>query len=137
VSAATEGELRAVLSGAAFARQYDFRLGAVGDGQCTIEVPFQPGLERPGGVVAGPVFMAAADVAMWLAVLTRLGARDGAVTSQLTTTFVGAARRLDFRCTARVLNVGRRLVHGAAECVTLDGRLLTHHTVTYYRTDRQ
>lgn len=133
MSAATEGELRTCLAEAPFARAYGFRLDNVGDGECTIEVPFAPNLERPGGVVAGAVFVAAADTAMWLAVLSRLGAGEGAVTTHLATTFLETARSEDFRCTARVLRLGRRLVHGVAECVAADGRVLAHHTVTYYR----
>jgi len=129
----TRDELQALASGAVFARDYDFRVRAFGDGECTVDVPFQPGLERPGGLVGGPAFMAAADVAMWLAILTRLGAADESVTASLTTTFLGAARREGFSCTARVLKLGRRLIHGVAECVSADGRLLTHHTVTYMR----
>jgi len=129
----TRAELQALASGAVFARDYGFRVRAFGDGECTVDVPFQPGLERPGGLVGGPAFMAAADVAMWLAILTRLGAADESVTASLTTTFLGAARREGFSCTARVLKLGRRLIHGVAECVSADGRLLTHHTVTYMR----
>lgn len=91
---------------AVFARHCGFRLAAVGEGVCTLHVPFQPALERPGGLIGGPVFM-------------------------------GAARREDFFCTARILKLGRRLVYGVAECVTSDGRLLTHHTVTYVRPEER
>ena len=31
--------------------------------------------------------------------------------------------------------INRRLIYGVAECVTVDGRLLTHHTWTYIRRD--
>ena len=131
--AVTRDELQTLASGAVFARDYDFRVRAFGAGECTVDVPFQLGLERPGGLIGGPAFMAAADVAMWLAILTRLGPSDESVTASLTTAFVGAARREGFSCTARVLKLGRRLIHGVAECVSADGRLLTHHTVTYMR----
>ena len=131
----TRDELQALASTAVFARDYDFTVTAFADGECTVDVPFQPGLERPGGVIGGPAFMAAADVAMWLAILTRLGTGDGSVTASLTTAFLGAARKEGFTCTARVLKLGRRLSHGVAECMTADGRLLTHHTVTYMRPD--
>ena len=131
--AASEAELQALMEQAVFAREYRFGLHRVGDGLCTLLIPFQPALERPGGVVGGPAFMAAADVSMWLAILTRLGATDRSVTSALNTTFLNAARREDFLCTARVLKLGRRLIHGTAECVGLDGRLLTQHSVTYVR----
>src|SRR5881409_2327575 len=92
-----------------------------------------PGSSGPAAWSAARRSMAAADVAMWLAILTRLGAGDGSVTASLNTAFLGAARKESFSCTARVLKLGRRLIHGVAECVTADGRLLTHHTVTYMR----
>lgn len=51
--AVTEGELHALLSEVAFTRQYGFRLHAIGDGECTLEVPFQELFERPGARVSG------------------------------------------------------------------------------------
>lgn len=60
---------------------------------------------------AWPVFMAAADVATWLAVITRRGAEETWVTVDLATAFLRAARRERFTCTARVLNIGRQLVY--------------------------
>ena len=133
--AATETELRQRLSEAAFATMYDFRLRSAAEGECTLDVPFQVSFERPGGIIGGPVFMAAADVAMWLAVMTRLGKDDRSVTAEMKTSFLNAAGREDFRCTAKILKLGKRLVYGVAECVNSEGRLLTHHTLTYIRTD--
>jgi acyl-coenzyme A thioesterase PaaI-like protein len=80
--------------------------------------------------------MAAADVAMWLAIMTRLGATDGSVTAGMTSAFLGAARREPFRCTARIVKLGRRLVYGVAESVGAGGRLLAHHSLTYVRASR-
>lgn len=131
--AATEAELQRVLDQVAFTRAYGFRVRAIAPGQCTLDVPFQPLFERPGGIVGGQVFMAAADVAMWLAIMTRLGADDGSVTSTMTSAFLDAARHEPFRCTARVVKLGRRLVYGVAESVSGEGRLLTHHSLTYAR----
>src|SRR5213594_1524092 len=113
--AATESELQQILTDVAFTRNFGFRLHSIGYGECVLTVPFQQAFERPGGVVSGQVFMAAADVAMWLAIMTRLGARHGSVTAGMTSAFLGAARREPFRCTARVVKLGRRLVYGVAE----------------------
>jgi uncharacterized protein (TIGR00369 family) len=133
--AVTRRELQLLLSEYPFTSIYGFRLHAITEGQCTLEVPFQTAFERPGGLVSGPVFMAAADVAMWLALLTRLGSADRSVTVEMKTNFLSAARQEDFRCTAKILKLGKRLVYGVAECVTTDGTLLTHHTLTYFRPD--
>jgi uncharacterized protein (TIGR00369 family) len=131
--AATQLELENVLATTAFTRAYGLTLESVGDGECTISVPFQEAFERPGGVVSGQVFMAAADVAMWLAILARLGVSDMSVTAEMKTNFLSGARREGFRCSAKILKLGKRLIYGVAECVSVDGRLLAHSTVTYAR----
>ena len=134
--ATSRRELERWLEGAAFNAYYQFRLREIGPGECTIDVPFRVEFERPGGTVSGPVFMAAADVAIWLAavliaVATRLGRGATWVTVDLDTAFLRAARREPFTCTARVLKIGRRLVYAVAECVGGDGTRLTHHTAFY------
>ena len=133
--AVTKTELRKLLSQAPFTSIYGFKVRSIANGVCTLYVPFQPVFERPGGIVSGPVFMAAADVAMWLAIVTRLGTADRSVTAKMTTAFLNAARQEDFQCTAKILKLGTRLVYGTAECVTSGGKLLTHHTMTYIRPD--
>ncbi len=94
--AVTKGELRQLLSEVAFTKSYGFQLHAIGDGECSIEVPFQEAFERPGGIVSGQVFMAAADVAMWLAIMTRLGIADRSVTAEMKTNFLNGARQETF-----------------------------------------
>lgn len=129
----TEQALQQLLHDVAFTRQYGFRLRAIADGACTIDVPFQTVFERPGGIVSGQVFMAAADVAMWLAIMTRLGPMDMSVTSDISTAFLRGIQREDFQCTATILKLGRRLIYGVAECIDTTGQRLTHHTITYMR----
>src|ERR1700738_2768865 len=131
--ACSEKELEQLLSEVAFTRSFGFVLQGIADGQCSIDVPFQAAFERPGGIVSGQVFMAAADVAMWLAIKTKLGLADSSVTAEMKTNFLGAAKKEGFRCTAKVLKVGRRLIFGLVECVDSTGRLLSHSTVTYIR----
>jgi uncharacterized protein (TIGR00369 family) len=128
-------ELKELLQEVPFTRNFGFVLHEIADGQCSIDVAFQEAFERPGGIVSGQVFMAAADVAMWLAIKTKLGLSDSSVTAEMKTNFLAGAKRAGFRCTAKVLKVGRRLVYGVAECVDEKGKLLTHHTVTYIRAE--
>jgi uncharacterized protein (TIGR00369 family) len=116
---------------AAFNAYYRFRVGALGTGECTIEAPYRDEFERPGGGVSGPIFMAAADVAIYLAIATRRGADERWVTVDLKTAFLRAAVREPFTCQACVLRLGRRLAYVVAECARADGALLTHHTATY------
>ncbi|HWP48575.1 MAG TPA: PaaI family thioesterase [Candidatus Limnocylindrales bacterium] len=131
----TKQELEQLLLETPFAKIYGFKIHEIGEGLCTVQVPFQDIFERPDKILSGPVFMAAADVAMWLAIMTQLGRTPGLVTVEMKTAFLHAARQEDFFCTAKILKLGRRLVYGVAECLNKDGKLLTHHTLTYIRPD--
>ena len=133
-TASSIAELQRILTEVAFTRNYGFQVHSIGDGECTLAVPFQRAFERPGGIVSGQVFMAAADVAMWLAIMTRLGTAEVAVTAEMKTNFLSGAREEDFLCRAKILKLGKRLVFGTAECLNGQGKLLTHHTITYVRT---
>jgi uncharacterized protein (TIGR00369 family) len=131
----TVEQLEAVLAEAPFAGAYGFKVLSIGDGECTVGAPFQTAFERPGGIVSGQVYMTAADVAFWFAIKTRLGLDDGSVSCEINTAFLSAARDEDIICEAQILKLGRRLVYGTARCFAAGGRLLTHHTLTYARTD--
>ena len=125
----TEEELKQVLSESAFARIYNFKLQSFGSGKCTLLMPFQEDLERPGGIVAGSIFMTAADVAMWLAIMTLLGKDSLTVTTELKTSFLSSAKQEDVKCTAKILKLGKSLIYGVAECSNMADKLLTHHDV--------
>jgi acyl-coenzyme A thioesterase PaaI-like protein len=70
---------------------------------------------------------------MWLAIKRLIGVDQDAVTAELNTAFLNAARRQTVYCTARVLKMGKRSIFGTAECHDGKGRLFTHHTLTYAR----
>lgn len=127
----TPAEAEQLLASREFSARWRYRVRELGDGECTLAVPYDASWDRPGDILAGPVYMAAADAAMWLAVVTRTPGEVAAVTYQLDTTFLAAGRAEEITCAARVLRWGRRLAFGTAECRGADGRLLTHHTVTY------
>jgi uncharacterized protein (TIGR00369 family) len=125
-------ELDTLLRSLPFTRRLAIKVIELGDGTCTVRVPFKKAFERPGGIVSGDVYMTAADVAFWLAIKTFAGLDDSSVTSQLNTAFLAAARREPIDCRATVLKRGRRVVYGVAECMAGE-RLLTHHTISYMR----
>ncbi len=125
--------LQRLLDGSRFIRQWKFRAVRVGDGTCTLELPHQRELERPGGIINGPALMAAADCAMWLAIKARFGAGYDALTSELNTVFLAPAKGEHVYCSARIVKAGRRRIFGVAECHGKGGRLFTHHTLTYVR----
>jgi acyl-coenzyme A thioesterase PaaI-like protein len=128
----TVAELNALLRQHEFTRRLGAVVTAVGEGTCTLAVPYRVEHDRPGGILSGQVYMHAADVGLWLAIKTRLGLDDPSVTSAMTTAFLASARQEEVTCVATVLRLGKRLVYGTAEC-RAGPRLLTHHTLTYAR----
>lgn len=130
---ASVAELNAVLSATAFLAPYRFNVRACSAGECELVVPFERSLERPGGIVSGMTLMGAADVAMWLAIMTLRGTAEHWVTSDMKTAFLRSGREQDVVCTAKVLKLGQKSAYGTAECATDDARLLAHHVITYVR----
>ena len=134
--APTLSELNRLLDGSTFLQPYGFRVESTGVGECTIIVPFRPELERPGGIVSGLTMMGAADVAMWLAIMTLRGMAEQWVTSDMKTAFLKSARGEDIACSARVLKPGKRTMYGTAECRSGAGGLIAHHVLTYARVEK-
>jgi len=128
-------ELNAVLAQTAFLKPYGFCVTYRDEGVCTLHVPFDPLLERPGGIVSGMTLMGAADVAMWLAIMTLRGTAEHWVTTDMKTAFLRSGRQEDVHCTARVLKPGKRSMYGTAECHGASTGLLAHHVMTYARVE--
>jgi uncharacterized protein (TIGR00369 family) len=128
---ATLEELAQLVSTAPFLKPFGFIVQSCAPGECTLRVPFNLSLERPGGVVSGIAIMSAADVAMWLAILTERGSAEQWVTTDLKTAFLRGARETDIHCSARVLKLGKRTAYGTAECRDGNGDLLAHHVISY------
>jgi uncharacterized protein (TIGR00369 family) len=87
---------------------------------------------RPGGTVSGPSQFALADIAAYVAVLSRVGPVALAVTTSATINFLRKPPPGDLIATARVLKRGRRLV--VVDCaIAPDGSddLVAHAVATY------
>jgi acyl-coenzyme A thioesterase PaaI-like protein len=128
-------ELNGILADAPFLKSYGFTVKVCAPGVCTVLVPFMQSLERPGGLVSGMLLMGAADVAMWLAIMTLRGTAERWVTSDMKTAFLRGAREEDILCTARVLKPGKRSIYGTAECHGASSGLVTHHVLTYSKVE--
>jgi acyl-coenzyme A thioesterase PaaI-like protein len=128
---ATREELAHLLANAAFLKPFGFVLQSCAPGECTIVAPYAASLERPGGILSGITIMGAADVAMWLAIMTERGTAEQWVTTDLKTAFLNSARETDVSCSARVLKLGKRTAYGTAECRAANGELLAHHVLSY------
>jgi uncharacterized protein (TIGR00369 family) len=129
--ACTPEELTQVLANTAFIKPYGLLVQSCAPGECTVVVPYASSLERPGGIVSGMIIMGAADVAMWLAIMSCRGITERWVTTNMTTAFLRSARETEIYCTARILRLGKRTCYGTAKCRDVGGNLLTHHVISY------
>jgi uncharacterized protein (TIGR00369 family) len=83
------------------------------DGSVVVAHPVGESELRPGGTVSGPVMMTLADVALYIAILARIGIVPLAVTTNLSINFLRkprADRRVVARC--RLMKLGRTLAVG-------------------------
>ena len=127
--------LQAALSSvfAEWVQELDLRVLEARAGEVVLVLPITRKHVHEGGVLCGQTMMAAADTAMVLAVMTKLGGFKPMTTVQLQTSFLrpisggsGAARVV-----ARVLRMGRSLVFGEIQVISADDELAAHATTTY------
>ncbi len=102
------------------------------DGEGTMRLPQSEQLARVGGMLCGQAMMAAADTAMVLAIVTRLGSQRPMTTVQLNSSFLKPLSNQDARITARVLRAGKSLVFGEIDIAgASDGRSVCRASTTY------
>ena len=113
--------------------QLDMRVLEVGEGEVVLALPVTERHVHEGGVLCGQTMMAAADTAMVLAIMTKIGGFKPMTTVQMNTSFLrpvpgqsGVAR-----VNARVLRMGRTLIFGEVHIVNADDELSAHMTTTY------
>jgi uncharacterized protein (TIGR00369 family) len=121
-----------IVAGAAFARWWGVEAGPLGYGWAEVTLPARPELLRPGDVLHGTSYELVADVAMWLAVMTRSGEEPMAMTIEMKTSFLRGATT-DIRSRAEVLKLGRRVAFGTATTTDAAGQIVAHSTLTYIR----
>ena len=110
---------------------------AVGDATSTVshEITFQE--LRPGGTVSGPILMSVADVALYVAILGKLGIIPLAVTTSFTINFLrkpAADRAIVGKC--NLLKVGHSLVVGEIALYSRGQDEMVAHAVGTYSIPR-
>lgn len=115
-----------------FVGQLAVKVERLDQGVTRLRVPFRDDFLRPGGTISGPVLMAAADLAMYGAVLSLIGPVELAVTTNLNINFLRRPHPGDVIAEARILKLGKRLAVGEVS-LYLDGEddLVAHVTATY------
>lgn len=88
---------------------------------------------RPGGTVSGPVMMSIADVAIYVAILGKIGIVPLTVTTSLTINFLrkpSAQARIIAECT--LIKVGRTLIVGEVSLYSEGSSDMVAHVVGTY-----
>ena len=99
----------------------------------TVSQDIGEGQLRPGGTVSGPVLMAVADVALYVAILGEIGIVPLAVTTSLTVNFLRkplASSRIVGVC--KLMKVGRTLAVGEVWLYSEGGDDPVAHAVGTY-----
>lgn len=104
----------------------------VGHGDIRVRRAFHADHLRPGGTISGPTMMELADFAMYVAVLSAIGAQPLAVTTNLNINFLRKPAQADLIAEARLMKVGKRLAVGEVTIYS-DGleQPVAHVTSTY------
>ena len=126
--------LREALAGwfAPWVQALGLQVESFADGEATLRLPQNPALSRIGGMVCGQALMSAADTAMVLAIVTRLGNARPMTTVQLNTSFLKPLSNQDALVTARVIRAGKSLVFGEIDIRgARDGQSVCRASTTY------
>ncbi|WP_420863642.1 PaaI family thioesterase [Algirhabdus cladophorae] len=91
----------------------DFGIDHVGDDGVTVRLKVTDKHLRPGGTVSGPSMFALADVGVYLAILSQIGPKALAVTTNCSIDFMRKpAAGVDLIAQTRLLKLGRVLAVG-------------------------
>lgn len=118
---------------AEWVRMLALRLISASPGEVVLALPVTARHVHAGGVMCGQTLMAAADTAMVLAVMSKLGAFRPMTTVQLQTTFLRPvpADAGEARVTATLLRMGKTMAFGEIRITTGDDVLAAHATTSY------
>jgi len=101
-------------------------------GDIRLVMPIDASHGRPGGTISGPTLFALADLAMYGAVLSRIGRVELAVTTSMTINFLHRPKLTDLAADARLLKLGKRLAVGEISLYSIGGDdPIAHATGTY------
>ena len=111
-----------------------FEIEDIGKGTCRVRLPQRDEFLRPGGTVNGPALMSLADYGMYVAVMSRIGPVEMAVTTSLNCNFLRRPKPGAVIADCRLLKLGKRLAYGEvslySEGAEAEG-LVAHVTATY------
>jgi len=118
---------------AEYVRRLGLEIVSIGEDSVTLRLPVAPELVHGGGVMCGQAIMSAADTAMLVAMIAKLGSFKPMTTVQMQTSFLRPVPKdvAEVTVVARVLRLGKSLSYGEVEFLTPEGMLAAHATTTY------
>jgi uncharacterized protein (TIGR00369 family) len=118
--------------GADYTKRLGLRVETVAPGEVTLTLPVTPELVHAGGVLCGQAILAAADTAMLLAMIARLGEFRPMTTVQLQVSFLRpVVEASSVIVVGRIVRLGKTLSYGEVEFRAPDGKMAAHATTTY------
>ena len=118
---------------AEYVKRLNLRVVKVDDEAVTLDFPVAAELVHGGGVLCGQAIMSAADTAMLLAMIAKLGGFKPMTTVQMQTSFLRPVPKGEgsIAVVARVLRLGKSLSYGEVEFAMADGKMAAKATTTY------
>jgi len=120
---------------AEYVRRLRLRIEAIDAGadSVTLSLPVTPELVHGGGVLCGQAIMSAADTAMLVAMIAKIGSFKPMTTVQLQASFLRPVPKeaSSVIVKARVIRFGKSLSYGDVAFLVPDGKLAAHATTTY------
>ena len=120
---------------AEYVRRLKLRIEAIDEkaDSVTLSLPVAPELVHAGGVLCGQAIMSAADTAMLVAMIAKIGSFKPMTTVQLQASFLRPVPKDAASVTVRatVLRFGKTLSYGGVEFLGPDGKIAAHATTTY------
>ena len=120
-----------------FFETFGFELEEIEPNRGVVRWRYDEAWTRPYKIVNGGTLMALADVAVYVAVFSRVGIVPLAVTNELKMNFLRPAMGGDVIAKADLLKLGRRVAYAAVELFVEDqpDRLVAHATASYMLPD--
>jgi uncharacterized protein (TIGR00369 family) len=111
---------------------FGLEVEALEKGRARVRLPFRSDFIRAGGTVSGPAMMMLADYALYAVIMSVAELGEGAVTSNLNTTFLRRPAPVDVIADARLIRCGKRLAYGEATLFSAgEAEPVAHATGTY------
>jgi uncharacterized protein (TIGR00369 family) len=110
----------------------DYAIDEISAEGATLRLAYHPAHLRPGGTIAGPSMFALSDLALYVAILARIGRVKLAVTTNVSINFLRKPEPRDLIGRARLLKLGKRLAVGEVSLFSEGGGDIVAHAVGTY-----